>query len=379
MGLKDDQRKSFRESIESLKEKLVDVDNTSTLLEQQKEAFKLEMIQREKDLKESQGKRFRESIESIKRKLEDVDKASALLEQQKEAFKLEMIQKEKELKENQENRFRENIEAIKRKIEEVDRASVFLEQRQKEFDARIISYKELQDENLILKRDLHNIDVSLRKLQLDRDRQREKQEALDARAQELGARYLKENIKWLGNSLNSNNFAASKQKLLDVIDRCRKIGFAVSPEEESAYLADLKKEYERIVRLAFEREEQARIKTQIREEQKLQREIEQEMKRLDREKALIQAALDKALTQAQDLHSQEIQLLQARLAEAEEKARRAQSQAQLTKAGHVYVISNIGSFGEGVYKIGMTRRLEPEMRIRELGDASVPFPFDIHS
>ena len=53
--------------------------------------------------------------------------------------------------------------------------------------------------------------------------------------------------------------------------------------------------------------------------------------------------------------------------------------AQQTKSGNVYVISNIGSFGENVYKIGMTRRLEPLDRIRELGDASVPFEFDVHS
>lgn len=53
--------------------------------------------------------------------------------------------------------------------------------------------------------------------------------------------------------------------------------------------------------------------------------------------------------------------------------------AQQTRTGHVYVISNIGSFGEHVFKIGMTRRLEPKDRVRELGDASVPFEFDIHA
>ena len=53
--------------------------------------------------------------------------------------------------------------------------------------------------------------------------------------------------------------------------------------------------------------------------------------------------------------------------------------AQQTRAGHVYVISNIGSFGEQVFKIGMTRRLEPLDRVRELGDASVPFEFDVHA
>jgi hypothetical protein len=52
--------------------------------------------------------------------------------------------------------------------------------------------------------------------------------------------------------------------------------------------------------------------------------------------------------------------------------------AQQTKAGNVYVISNVGTFGAGVFKVGMTRRLEPLDRIRELGDASVPFPFDVH-
>jgi hypothetical protein len=92
---------------------------------------------------------------------------------------------------------------------------------------------------------------------------------------------------------------------------------------------------------------------------------------------VIEAALAKALAEAQDEHSAEIEALRARLAEAEDK-KRAISQAQLTKAGFVYVISNIGSFGEGVFKIGMTRRLVPEDRVRELGDASVPFPFDVH-
>jgi hypothetical protein len=71
--------------------------------------------------------------------------------------------------------------------------------------------------------------------------------------------------------------------------------------------------------------------------------------------------------------------LQERLRQAEERNQRALSMAQQTRAGHVYVISNIGSFGENVYKVGMTRRLEPLDRVRELGDASVPFGFDVHA
>ena len=98
---------------------------------------------------------------------------------------------------------------------------------------------------------------------------------------------------------------------------------------------------------------------QVREEEKLAREIDKQIKDAEREKAAIQAALEKALKETQDEHSAEVELLKARLKEAEEKAQRAISQAQLTKSGHVYVLSNIGSFGDGVFKIGMTRSLEP--------------------
>ncbi len=250
--------------------------------------------------------------------------------------------------------------------------------RQKEFERRVVSYLELQDENTILKRDLRNIDVNLRKLQLDRDRQQAAQGTLDQRSEDLGSRYLKDNIKWVSSSLNQTNFANCKQRLLKVLAWSRSIGFEITDEKEATLLADLKAEYEKVVRAAFEREEQARIRAQIREEQKLEKEIERELKQLDRDRAAIQAALEKALAETKDEHSKEVELLRARLAEAEEKAQRAVSRAQMTKSGHVYVISNIGSFGEGVFKIGMTRRLEPLDRVKELGDASVPFPFDVH-
>ncbi len=108
-----------------------------------------------------------------------------------------------------------------------------------------------------------------------------------------------------------------------------------------------------------------------------QREVDRELAQLEREREAINAALEKALTDARGQYSEEVERLKARLAEAEEN-KRAVSQAQLTKAGHVYVISNIGSFGDGVFKVGSTRRLDPHDRVRELGSASVPFPFDVH-
>jgi hypothetical protein len=275
-------------------------------------------------------------------------------------------------------RVQETLQGISTHQQQHAKEVARLKAERAEFDARAASYGELQDENAILKRDLRNIDVSMRKVQLDREQQRQTQETLDQRSKDLGSRYLKESVKWTSSSLTPTNFANCKQRLQDVIGRCREIGFSVSANEESARLSDLRTEYEKVVRAAFEREEQARIRAQIREEQKLQNEVDRELKQLERERAAIQAALEKALAEAKDEHSAEVERLKARLAEAEEKSQRAISQAQLTKSGHVYVISNIGSFGDGVFKIGMTRRLEPMDRVRELGDASVPFPFDVH-
>jgi len=135
-----------------------------------------------------------------------------------------------------------------------------------------------------------------------------------------------------------------------------------------------------------DREEQRRIREQMREEEKARREIERTLKEAAREEESLQKAIEKV--QAQAAKASEAQRtafeaklaeIQAKLAEAEARNQRALSMAQQTKAGHVYVISNIGSFGENIFKVGMTRRLEPLDRVRELGDASVPFSFDVHA
>lgn len=135
-----------------------------------------------------------------------------------------------------------------------------------------------------------------------------------------------------------------------------------------------------------EREEQAEIKAQMREEAKIEAEILKAEKEAIKEEARYKKALDEAKRELETANDDaraeleaKIAALQANLVEAEQKHQRAESMAQQTKRGHVYVISNIGSFGEDVYKVGMTRRLEPMDRVKELGDASVPFSFDVHA
>lgn len=135
-----------------------------------------------------------------------------------------------------------------------------------------------------------------------------------------------------------------------------------------------------------EREEQREIREQIREEEKARKEYERAIRDAEKEEEILKKAYEKAkkeFEQASDdqksVYDQKMKDLMSKLHEAEEKNQRALSMAQQTRAGHVYVISNIGSFGENVLKLGMTRRLEPLDRIRELGDASVPFTFDVHA
>jgi len=135
-----------------------------------------------------------------------------------------------------------------------------------------------------------------------------------------------------------------------------------------------------------EKEEQRAIKERIREEERARKEFERAIKEAEREEEVVKKAIEKARKEIEAADGEKRAMYEAKLADltqrlkdAEEKNQRALSMAQRTRMGNVYVISNVGSFGENIYKIGMTRRLEPLDRVRELGDASVPFEFDVHA
>lgn len=135
-----------------------------------------------------------------------------------------------------------------------------------------------------------------------------------------------------------------------------------------------------------EREEQRRIKEEMREEERARREYEKAIKEAEKEERMLQKAMEEAQRLAAEAtddqrqqYEEQIAELQKKFEEAESRNQRALSMAQQTRRGHVYVISNVGSFGEHIYKIGLTRRLEPMDRVKELGDASVPFDFDVHA
>lgn len=135
-----------------------------------------------------------------------------------------------------------------------------------------------------------------------------------------------------------------------------------------------------------EKEEERSIREERKEEEKALREIERERKKAEEEELYYQKAIKKVQTEVEkatgtklEKLTEKIKYLQEQLEEAKLNKERAISMAQQTRRGYVYVISNIGSFGKDIYKIGMTRRLDPIDRIRELSNASVPFPYDVHA
>lgn len=134
------------------------------------------------------------------------------------------------------------------------------------------------------------------------------------------------------------------------------------------------------------KDEQLELKSQMREEEQARDEAEKAREEAMEEQARYEAALAAARKEMESRsegeraeYEKKILALQQKLDEATAERERATAMAQITKKGHVYIISNLGSFGEDVFKIGMTRRKDPQERIKELGDASVPFGFDVHA
>ena len=129
-------------------------------------------------------------------------------------------------------------------------------------------------------------------------------------------------------------------------------------------------------KLAEEKEREREEKARLREERQAQQEMERERARLEKERQHYTNALD-ALVAKGDAEA--AARLRDQLAEVDRAIEDVDHRAANIRAGYVYVISNLGAFGDRIVKVGMTRRLEPMDRIRELGDASVPFRFDVHA
>ena len=157
-------------------------------------------------------------------------------------------------------------------------------------------------------------------------------------------------------------------------------------EIEYLFINAVKIEYNYYVKKEQARQEQLAIREQMRQEAEERKALENERKKIAKEEEKYNNEISKIQeTIAQTTDQSDLEKLKARILELQEQLgqviikKEEITNLQNGKAGTVYVISNLGSFGEDVFKIGMTRRLDPQDRINELGSASVPFKFDVHS
>lgn len=188
-----------------------------------------------------------------------------------------------------------------------------------------------------------------------------------------------------------NNIEACKKKITVSANAISKLGSMMGIAVTSQYIAlkmeELDLMYEYQVKKQQEKEEQKEARQRQREEAKAQKELEEARKKLDKEQnhysnelsrlnaQIASAKSDKELSALEEKKRE----IESRLSEIDRQIQDVDYRAANQRAGYVYVISNIGAFGEDVYKIGMTRRLNPMERVDELGGASVPFNFDVHA
>lgn len=175
-----------------------------------------------------------------------------------------------------------------------------------------------------------------------------------------------------------NNVNAMEKRILNSAKQINNANASLNLSISEGYIAlkldELHLTHEYRERLKVEKDDRAELARSEREEKKLLAAAVAAEREEQKYAALLEEARKEAGTD-----EGRIAELEAALVEAQDNGERARAMAEMTKSGYVYIISNIGSFGEDVFKIGLTRRLEPDDRVRELGDASVPFTFDTHA
>lgn len=185
-----------------------------------------------------------------------------------------------------------------------------------------------------------------------------------------------------------NNYEMSLKKIRQSAESIEKLGktmgLMITAKYINSKIEELHLAFEYRQKVQEEKEAQKEARAEMREAAKLQKEIEAQRKKIEKEQTHYQTAYQKLLKQIEEDPSNANLLnkkaeIEQNLADIEKAIKDVDYREANQRAGYVYVISNIGAFGENVYKIGMTRRLDPQDRVDELGDASVPFNFDVHA
>lgn len=181
-----------------------------------------------------------------------------------------------------------------------------------------------------------------------------------------------------------NNVVAMEKRILNAAKAISKENTSMNLHINDEYVAmkidELHLTHEYREQLKIEKDERAELARAEKEEKKLLAEARAAEKEEQKYQALLEKARQEAgVGETSEGMQEKLKELEAALEQAHANSERARAMAEMTKSGYVYVISNIGSFGEDMVKIGLTRRLDPNDRVKELGDASVPFTFDTHA
>jgi hypothetical protein len=295
----------------------------------------------------------------------------------------------------------------------------------REYEAAMSHYKELKTQVSLLEENVEDLSFGLYKPHFNfnspddykaaltelRDREREiiqRQNATSCpkkwtvgNSEKEGARMVKQQTKLMLRAFNGecdaavanvswNNASKMEERIRTAYKGLNELGgvleISITSEYLNLKLNEIRLTHELEEKKHEQKEQERKTRERIRDEEKALKEFEKAKEEAEREELRYQKALEKAREEAAlatgaqlEKLNQQLSALESKLQEAKANKDRAISRAQMTKSGFVYVISNIGSFGEKVYKIGMTRRLDPFERVAELSDASVPFAFDVHA
>lgn len=370
--------------------------------------------------------KFKQEIEDLKQKLKELDgftyydikeKIKAL--EDESSRKVEVIKEKENSIESlskKEERLEKNIKTQTNKLskeKELLKAVQYTFDKYLEYDPSDSVFKQIPDQvssideftpNVMLK--LHCMDVKdLRKQYKENDRQ------IDLVLKKYASRYTtKANqaiYKLMVIALRAElqnvlyNLKYSKlEKSIDEIKGITQKYLAIASEGNQSIAGTIRKfigeieylfinavkiEYNYYVKKEQARQEQLAIREQMRQDAEERKALEAEKKKVEKEESKYIAEIEKAKSQLESASNQELEDLKKKISSLEKQlAEVSLKKEEITnlangKAGNVYIISNLGSFGKNVFKIGMTRRINPQDRVNELGDASVPFKFDVHS
>lgn len=423
----EEQQKLIEELYEKLEEKktscekfqieIKEIKSNNSVLDDKIQALETEKKQLEKD-NDALHKNLHDSIEQRDElKIELNDKQEEFEKEKSKYIKLlanrngeivsaeekinDILQYKKEL-ESQIGEYEKNIEIIDKEIEKkigqyIDWDDKVLSQSF-EIYHDVYNYSNISDYTLEIK-ELQTLEKELfkkgqaitanKEWKIDGDLKKGKRYFENAAKQMI--QYFNLKCKTLIDNLKISNYGKSLTLLKKSYEEINMLNEAGQLKISRQYY-ELKKQefdlnYERLKKVQEEKEYKKLLREQRREELKAAKELEERREELEKERTHYQRHLDKILTQIQEekLDVKKELLIEKRveieklLGEIEEGIKDVDYRVANKKAGYVYVISNIGAFGENIYKIGMTRRLEPQDRIDELGGASVPFKFDVHA